>query len=1693
MESLAFKGWFRYFFSILILLLVDTSYPSGLTITEFMASNSRTLADEDGDYSDWIEITNNGATAQSLLNWCLTDSSTNRTKWRFPDLNLDSGDTLIVFASDKDRRIPGKPLHTNFKLSADGEYLALIMADGTTVASEFAPSYPPQVPDVSFGYGSSHTSTTMIGDSAPSTAFVPTDSDLGLTWTGPSFEDGAWMKGTTGIGYEKESGFETLIGLNSYTAMYGKNQSIYIRIPFQAANPSIIKSLTLRMKYDDGFVAYINSEPVADRNAPDEPAWSSGASTYHEDSVAVVFEDIDITAHKGAILSGTNVLSIHGLNWGISSSDFLMLPQLVADVASSASPEALGYFLEPTPDDTNDKSSATIGPLIFNATHTPVMPSDNDAVWVTTLVQKSLQTVASVTLHYRVMFGPEVSTTMLDDGQHQDGNQGDGVYGASIPAALSQPGQMVRYYITTRDIINSESRLPLFLDPAGSPEYLGTVISDPSIVTELPVYHWFVQDTAGADDANQTGARASLFYNGVLYDNIFVRVRGATASQVPKKPYKFDFNRGYHFNYMEGKEPVEEINLNSTFQDKAYIRPVLTFETYRNSGVAASQAFPVRLHRNGTFFSLALAVEQVDEDFLEQRDLDPEGALYKIFNGLTDVSAGTYEKKTRKDEGITDLQQFVNAIQTAGTVRNNYLMDNLDIPSVINYLASGVISQDWDRAIKNYYLFRDTNGTGEWSIIPWDKDLTFGASGLQSDYITGSDDTGPSISHPFYGDAIHNCCGVNRLFDAIYAHPTLREMFVRRIRSLMDRFLQPPDTKSSELLFENQLDELYPLIEDDAALDLARWGAGWGQTQSLATAFGLLKTNYLKQRRTHLYETHSFPSSQSIIDTGHFSNAAKFSSNSLRKIEVPYLSQFNSSALSAEFWVKIGASSAFQVLLSRAPKGPGHWEIYTMPTTGTLSVYTPDLSPGDAVSSLSITDSQWHFISFRLSSGKVLLFVDGTKVIDSTVSGTIAANSYPIIAGALHDQDAPNNFPIAGMFDDLRISNTSRAMSSVPSTPLASDSATLGLYHFDSLENNAFPDSSSHTNPASPFSGVGEIPGTQPGQPAVMIDSIYIAEATDTQSGDYLRIVNPNEYAVDISHWKISGPIEFEFQPGTVIPATEPYNVLFLSPDVNAFRQRSIAPTGNQGLFIQGDYSGSLNNTGYPVTLEDASGTLISSFYGSPTFSNQQKSLRISELMFDPATPPGDSSYKPGDFEFIEIQNTGEQTINLAGVSFSDGISFTFTESTISSLAPGGYALAVKNRSAFESRYGNELPIAGEYEGGFDKNGEQITLIDTRGGTITGFEYNDGRGWPLASCGAGHSLVPTASALVNEPSGSLYYGGNWRPSTHQHGSPGDTDPEPVSHLVINEISSNSSSAWVELINPTDTGLSTGNLFLAEDSTELNQWPLPISTLQPGETLILNPSLLSGFRLNPYGGKLFLTHIPTTGFINVIDSARYEALEPSSTVGRYPASDSHQIRMTPTQGTTNQPGNPPIILSEMMYHPQDSTAVNLEYIELHNPSEIPVTCGNSVEAWRLSGGIDYTFPTGLAIPGHGSLVVTGFDPTDVSLRTLFETNYGLPDGTITLAGPYTGNLSGRGERVSLEAPVLVSSSTDTIAWAIVDEAVYFHTTPWPDGTDGTGSSIHRLSPHISGNTPSNWRSGPPSPGDSSLHIDAWQNY
>lgn len=127
---------------------VQAQGPTPVVINEFMASNSQTIADEDGEFSDWIELYNPGPQPVALAGYGLSDSPDTPFRWVFPDIQMAPGSHLLVWASGKNRANPSGPLHTNFSISAAGEPLLLTHPTQGLVDQSDARALPR---DISYG------------------------------------------------------------------------------------------------------------------------------------------------------------------------------------------------------------------------------------------------------------------------------------------------------------------------------------------------------------------------------------------------------------------------------------------------------------------------------------------------------------------------------------------------------------------------------------------------------------------------------------------------------------------------------------------------------------------------------------------------------------------------------------------------------------------------------------------------------------------------------------------------------------------------------------------------------------------------------------------------------------------------------------------------------------------------------------------------------------------------------------------------------------------------------------------------------------------------------------------------------------------------------------------------------------------------------------------------------------------------------------------------------------------------------------------------------------------------------------------------------------------------------------------------------------------------------------------------------
>jgi len=321
-------------------------------ISEFVADNETGLRDQDGEYSDWLEIYNPDPDPVDLSGYYLTDTITNPIKWEIPATTvLGPGEFLVIFASGKDRAIAGQQLHANFRLDKTGEYLALLAPDGSTVVSEYAPVFPVQFPDSSYGIEQipNTLEEALVDVDSACTALVPTDGSLGDTWIQPVFDDATWSAGTLGAGYERGDGYQDLIGLDLEQQMFNQHSSVYIRVPFTVENVGEILAMDLEIQYDDAFTLYLNGERVAGANTVITPAWDATATSGRADANALDFAIFPLNSRIGLLREGDNLLAVHGLNSSPADEDLLIRPRLTITRLTSLTLGANAYFVSPSP------------------------------------------------------------------------------------------------------------------------------------------------------------------------------------------------------------------------------------------------------------------------------------------------------------------------------------------------------------------------------------------------------------------------------------------------------------------------------------------------------------------------------------------------------------------------------------------------------------------------------------------------------------------------------------------------------------------------------------------------------------------------------------------------------------------------------------------------------------------------------------------------------------------------------------------------------------------------------------------------------------------------------------------------------------------------------------------------------------------------------------------------------------------------------------------------------------------------------------------------------------------------------------------------------------------------------------------------------------------------------------------------
>lgn len=497
--------------------------------------------------------------------------------------------------------------------------------------------------------------------------------------------------------------------------------------------------------------------------------------------------------------------------------------------------------LEGTPGRENSCRDDSLPPLIRRLGTAPAIPRSGEPVLLAAEVED--EDLVEVKGTYDPGTGP-VEVVLRDDGLSGDGVAGDGLYAAAVPGYAR--GTIVDYRVEAVDAKGNRVETPTRRYP----------VAEPPGPSDLPIYRIFIRqadwDRLNANIWTEEYFPAVFVHGDEIFADAGLRFRGGRPRLFQKKSLKVSLRKTRQF---EGRSVV---NLNAAAMDDDYLTEPLAYWFYERAGVPASKTKFVRVDLNGDFWGLFIDVEQVNERYLENRAMDPDGALYKavgvvgslrkldgiLYQGQEYSYQSQYEKKTREDEPYDDLIDFIHRLHaTPPAQMEAFLEENLEVEDYVNYLAVTNLLCVWDSIQHNFYFYRDTNRTGKWRVVPWDNDHAWGEWEWNYYY--------DATYHLYMGTTAQPFAGVwytwSSLWTGVLNAPRFRTLYHQRLRELLN-------TLYAEGPLFRKIDELRASIESTVLLDEAKWPDAAeplhaGPRRTMAQEIPLLKQNIARRRQ----------------------------------------------------------------------------------------------------------------------------------------------------------------------------------------------------------------------------------------------------------------------------------------------------------------------------------------------------------------------------------------------------------------------------------------------------------------------------------------------------------------------------------------------------------------------------------------------------------------------------------------------------------------------------------------------------------------------------------------------------------------------------------------------------------------------------------------------------------------------------
>jgi len=1561
-------------------------------ITEFLASNNDGLLDGYGNSSDWIEIFNVGDMAIDLEGWHLTDDPTSLDKWTFPDLpevELDPGEYLVVFASGLGLPDPTGNLHTNFSLSAAGEYVGLVRPD-LSIASEFGlggANYPEQWTDISYGVqGSEPPSATGItyydADEAPG------GNTAGLL--------GGWRPRGAGAG---EVGESRNFG-NEGGTLQAENAVAEI--------VTTATGLDINQTYDV-FAFFWDATSGGDWHI--QAGLSSGALSDYSPSSPEAFA-VDSTTQfpdSSQLVSGLNVLGESNDNYADwVDNNRVLYGALLGQVGGSTSASVYIDHNSSLPNRTfyDGIGLRPTGDLVGRESAAEYLIPTNGSLG-TTWTANSFDATANGFLPGQASIGYE---------NNPNGN----VNSFADEILTTVPSGTTSVYVRSEFNIEDASAVTgLLLSMKyddGFVAYLNGTLVASQFAPATPVYNSVVPASTGRSDLE------SLEYQEFslsLFVNELVDGQNTLAVHALNRPNSSDFLMSPSLTLSTGTLEFGEVRYLTTPTPG-------TINSLGVEGFVGDTTFSVERG----FFDTPFAVE-ISTPTTPTADIyyTLDGSAPSASNPAAILYTGPVAVNT-----TTNLRAsgFIEGFEPSTIVTQTYLfLDDVFDADPINNPQHGVTyPTTWQGGFSGDYTL-DSRVVTQWDdnnpTDPTDFGIREGLLSLPTISLTLDHEdlwgTGSTGSGGIYPNATSSGSAWRRPGSVEYFDPNTGEQFQYNVGIQMQGNSSRNNSRlkkhSFRLIFNSDFDGPgklnFPLFDNSDFDDI--------NTVSLKASFtDSFPTRTVTNRYSPLDSTYTRDvwMRDTQIATGNLS------------ADSTYSHLYINGLYWGLYWPTERVDDAF--LASRLGGEREDWDVlrdFNELLRGNRTAYDDMFALSRQIdsASASLADELYQQIQGNHSDGSDDLTTDALLDVDNFIDYMILHLYAGVEDWPSHNWYAARNRVDPGTgfqfftwdqeiaLDQLFRDRTGASNSNTPGELFQNlrNSSEFRLRFADRVQKHLFNDGALTTeaNQARWLNRANQVEAAIIGESARWGDAREGQSVTPyTSSGPVAAQITPGSKVLPlltVDHWRASidyvhdtffanaggllinrlltddlytslnAPtfqVEGVDQHGGVVSAGDSLSVT--APGTIYFTTDGSDPRDVGGIVAGTQYAAPFDiNATTVVKARTLSGGQWSSLTEA-TFTVTEDLLAISEINYNPHAPitPAELAI-PGidsdDFEFIEILNTSlTNSINLNGTQLTDAVSYTFGNVT---LGPGESAIVVEDTEAFTARYGAGLNVVGQWSGGLSNNSEEITILNNVDAEIFSIEYNDSDPWAVSADGAGATLVLDNSTNTPANQRDKYY--RWRGSAEFGGTPGAASGPVIDEdrIVINEVLAHTDLPQVdaiELFNPTDSDIDISGWTLSDADDNLQKFTIPSGTvLTSGNYRTFDETDFNtgvdAFALDSTGDQIYLTRPNGSGGVRFVDQVDFRGSFNGESFGRVPNGSGRLAPLTVTTlGAANSDARiDEVIISEVNYHPENPTTAaqnafqsiagnsvtlidnDLEFVEIHNSGSSSV----NLTHWR----------------------------------------------------------------------------------------------------------------------------------------------